>query len=308
MPVNVLLGDPSFFKHVLEELYDGVYIVDISRNILFWNKGAERITGYSADEVVNRNCADDILMHVDVEGKRLCRDGCPVQDACRSGEEREFSVFLHHREGHRIPVSAKVSPLRNREGEIVGAVEIFSDNSRLHQSMDRIKRLETQAFRDPLTLVMNRRYANTFIPMKLEEMKSLEILPPGILFIDIDHFKKFNDNYGHQIGDKVLLMVANTIVNVLREGDMVCRWGGEEFLVVLSECRGVMLERVAERIRILIESSSIVERGEQLSVTVSIGGAIARIEDTAESLVRRADELMYVSKNTGRNISTIQDK
>lgn len=307
MPLKGILSDPAFFRHVLEELYDGVYIVDINRKILFWNKGAERITGYKAEQVIGSVCSDNILMHVDSTGKRLCRDGCPIQDTFRDGKDRETSVYLHHRDGHRVPVSIRVSPLRNKEGDMVGAVEVFSDNSKLDRSIRKIRKLEKQAFRDPLTSAMNRRYTHTFISLRLNEMRSLDLAPLGLLFLDIDNFKRFNDTYGHHTGDHVLVMVSRTLRNILRSEDLVCRWGGEEFLVVLPECTPSMLKNVGERVRILIENSLFTENGETLRVTVSIGGVLARDEDTADTLVRRADELMYRSKEAGRNRVTVED-
>lgn len=306
MPVDSMLANPVFFRHVLEELYDGVYVVDTSRKILFWNKGAERITGYASEKVLGKSCADNILMHVDNRGKKLCLAGCPLHETLKDGLDREASVFLHHCDGYRVPVLIRISPLRDTEGRIIGAVEVFSDNTKLDRSMRTIRKLEKEAFRDPLTSVMNRRYGHTFISLKLHEMRSLELSPLGLLFLDIDHFKKFNDLYGHQVGDNVLVMVAGTLKNILRSEDLVCRWGGEEFVIALPESSLSMLENVAERIRILVGSSVFTENVDSIRVTVSIGGSLAMIDDSADTLVHRADQMMYRSKQGGRNMVTIE--
>ena len=306
MPVDSMLANPVFFRHVLEELYDGVYVVDTSRKILFWNKGAERITGYASEKVLGKSCADNILMHVDNRGKKLCLEGCPLHETLKDGLDREASVFLHHCDGYRVPVLIRISPLRDTEGRIIGAVEVFSDNTKLDRSMRTIRKLEKEAFRDPLTSVMNRRYGHTFISLKLHEMRSLELSPLGLLFLDIDHFKKFNDLYGHQMGDNVLVMVAGTLKNILRSEDLVCRWGGEEFVIALPESSLSMLENVAERIRILVGSSVFTENMDSIRVTVSIGGSLGRIDDSADTLVHRADQMMYRSKQGGRNMISIE--
>jgi diguanylate cyclase (GGDEF)-like protein len=119
--------------------------------------------------------------------------------------------------------------------------------------------------------------------------------------MDIDHFKKFNDTYGHNIGDQVLKMVAKTITSAVRLIDVVCRWGGEEFIVILPNMDKQTLAKIAERIRVFIEKSWITFEKENLKVTVSIGGAIATNEDTIESIIHSSDAQMYQSKNSGRN-------
>lgn len=106
-----------------------MYFVDRNRKILYWNEGACRLSGYSAQELVGRSCQDDILCHVDYEGKRLCQDGCPLSASIEDGGSHEADVFLRHKQGRRVPVNVRVQPLRGADESIVGAIEIFSDNS-----------------------------------------------------------------------------------------------------------------------------------------------------------------------------------
>ena len=119
--------------------------------------------------------------------------------------------------------------------------------------------------------------------------------------MDIDHFKRFNDAYGHKTGDDVLVMVAKSISFSLRKMDVVARWGGEEFIVILPGASRVIIKSVAERIRILIENSFLLVDEERVHVTVSIGATMSRADDTIEAIVGRADRLMYASKSGGRN-------
>jgi diguanylate cyclase (GGDEF)-like protein len=125
--------------------------------------------------------------------------------------------------------------------------------------------------------------------------------PFGIFFMDLDRFKKINDTYGHDAGDSVLKMVARTLVNSMRPGDVVCRWGGEEFLAIAQRIENPDLPIVGERIRFLVEQSFIATNHGQLRCTVSLGAAMGTKEDTVETLIRRADRLMYQSKQGGRN-------
>src|SRR5512141_2290713 len=95
--------EKDFYKDIIDNLYDGVYFVDRDRNITFWNKGAERITGYKSAAVVGRPCSDNVLNHVDAQGLELCREHCPMAACILDGKVREADVFLHHADGHRLP-------------------------------------------------------------------------------------------------------------------------------------------------------------------------------------------------------------
>jgi PAS domain S-box-containing protein len=97
---------------ILDNLFDeAVYFVDADRRISFWNRSAERLTGFTSSEVVGSRCKDDILNHVDDKGMRLCENGCPVSMVLEDGVPREARVFLHHKDGHRIPIRARILPI-----------------------------------------------------------------------------------------------------------------------------------------------------------------------------------------------------
>jgi PAS domain S-box-containing protein len=115
---------------VLDSLFDGVYIVDRERRILFWNQGAERLTGHAAADVMDRRCSEDVLNHIDAEGRLLCKGRCPLVRCIASGEELREKVYPLHKDGRRFPVETHVAPLRDRSGTIIGAVEIFHDVSK----------------------------------------------------------------------------------------------------------------------------------------------------------------------------------
>jgi diguanylate cyclase (GGDEF)-like protein len=124
--------------------------------------------------------------------------------------------------------------------------------------------------------------------------------------MDVDHFKQFNDTYGHSIGDQVLCMVAQTMRHALRATDTIGRWGGEEFIAILHDVQSENdLRAAAEKVRALAQYSRLDVAGQGLTVTVSIGGTLLLPEDTPESFIGRADKLMYRSKQAGRNRVTI---
>jgi len=290
---------------ILDNLFDGVYFVDLDRRITFWNKGAERITGYSRQEVLGRACHDNLLRHIDAEGHELCLHGCPLSETMRDGSPRESDVFLHHKFGHRVPVTVRTNPVRDKKGRIIGSVEIFNDNSNAQQMLQELEKLRSEVYRDPLTGVGNRRYAEMNLETRLHEWH-LHAIPFGVLFLDIDHFKNFNDTYGHKTGDEVLIMVSRTIAHTLRSMDVAARWGGEEFIVILPGVSLSTITSVAERIRKLTEHSFLMVQDSKLSVTLSLGGTLASHDDSPASIVARADMLMYNSKRNGRNMVTIE--
>lgn len=298
--------DSEFYKKMLENLYDGVYFVDTKRRITFWNKGAERISGFSSKEVMGSHCYNNILNHVDKEGNHLCKGGCPLHATILDGAERENEVFLQHKKGHRVPVFVRTIPIYE-EKVIIGAVEIFVDNSERLEIIHNMKKLEELAMTDELTHLPNRRYSRAFITSKLNDLRELGI-PFGLAFFDIDNFKNVNDTYGHDVGDDVLKLLAKTTVNTMRKSDLVARWGGEEFLAIFLGIDDLELGIVTEKLRFLIEHSGIrLNKEDTLRITVSIGATMAKMVDDVDSLVDRADGLMYQSKINGKNRISIEE-
>lgn len=117
-------------RELLNFIFDGIYVVDSDRNIVFWNSGAEKITGYTANEVIGRKCSDNILNHIDCDGNPICLcDACPLKRAVEMDKESRYKLYPLHRDGRRFPVSTHISPVKNNEGKIIGAIEVFRDIS-----------------------------------------------------------------------------------------------------------------------------------------------------------------------------------
>ncbi len=299
-----MFENTAIYQEVLNNLYEGVYFLDTDRTISFWNQGAERITGYVAPEVIGRPCADDILCHLDQEGSSLCQEECPAARTLKDGEAREADVFLLHKNGHRVPVRIRVAPILDAGGRIIGAVEVFADNSSPETLRQRIDLLEKLTGLDPLTQLPNRRRLEEEIQARLAETQRYG-LTFGILFADIDRFKTVNDTFGHATGDEVLKMVGNTMLNALRPFDIAGRWGGEEFLAVVVNVDMETLAGVAERMRSLVAQSRLPHEDGNITVTLSVGATLVLPGDDGEALLKRADKGLYRSKAGGRNQVTI---
>ncbi len=296
--------DKLSFEKIVEDLHDGLYFVDKNRVITYWNKAAEHISGFSAEEVVGKSCSENVLTHVDAEGNQLCSRLCPMAATIADGKSRESTIYLHHKEGHRIPVSVRVSPYYDEKGNIRGGIELFTDVSNQAANELRVKELEKLALLDNLTQLPNRHYMEKEFHARFEEMKRFGV-PYGILFLDIDHFKLFNDTYGHETGDKVLRFVAKTLVSGARPFDIYGRWGGEEFIGIIRNISAPDLENLGNRVRTLVGHSYVMHKKERLSVTISLGATLARVGESMKSLVDRADKFLYRSKEAGRNRLTL---
>lgn len=291
--------DDGIVNSLIEQLADGVYYVDRKRVILYWNRGAEEITGYVRDRTLGRSCASNLLRHVDEAGNSLCRSNCPLSATMEDGKHRTGLVYLHHADGHRVPVRVSCSPVRDAAGEVIGGVEVFHDASEQQDLLDRLTEAERVALLDPLTGLANRRMIEGLLDEHDQRREAFGVAY-GVLFVDIDHFKDVNDTWGHGVGDQVLQMVSRTLLATARGADAVARWGGEEFLVVVGGGDAATLRRVAERHRILIESAWLdLPDGGRLRVTVSIGYAIAT--GGWREAIERADGHLYAAKEGGRN-------
>jgi len=165
--------------------------------------------------------------------------------------------------------------------------------------------LRFQATHDVLTGIWNRGALLDLLHRELDRACRSQS-PTGLVILDIDHFKKVNDSYGHLVGDVVLQEVANRISRVVRLYDFVGRYGGEEFLIVLPGCGKDQLQQSAERIRIAIASMPVLAARDEISVTVSAGGAVAEPgTNTEKETLAKADAALYQAKDAGRNCIAI---
>jgi diguanylate cyclase (GGDEF)-like protein len=160
------------------------------------------------------------------------------------------------------------------------------------------------ALRDPLTDTGNRIAMDQTLQREIE-MSRRHSHPLSLLMLDIDHFKQINDTYGHSAGDEVLKAVAASIKSQLRNVDMVFRFGGEEFMILLSNTSREAAAMVGERLRFAAQAQDYVAEGKIIELTVSLGCSTLLPGESAESLLRRADSALYVAKREGRNRLTM---
>jgi diguanylate cyclase (GGDEF)-like protein/PAS domain S-box-containing protein len=281
---------------------EGVYVLDAERTIVAWNAAAEKITGWTAEDVIGRACSDELLCHVDADGYELCKGGCPVAHALADGRPRRASVQLHRRDGRLVPVDVAVVPLRLADGRQI-AIETFVDSDHAHAP-----RLRSQALLDALTGLPNRRYyARTVDEMMAERqrMPGPEPAAWGIVLVDLDGLKAINDTWGHQAGDDAIQGIATALVAIVRRSDFLARWAGDEFVVLMRKCASIDdVERLVARIR---QRAMDVALPDGTCATVSIGGALADALGTepVDVVFLRADAALRRAKQGGRNMGVV---
>lgn len=286
---------------ILDRVDDGIYMADSAKRVQFWNAAAEAITGFSRAEVIGKACGSRLLCHVDAEGKSLCETSCPLDCGNTTPTLFEGDAFLQHKLGYRIPVHMKTWPLRDPQGHVVGTVEIFHSKPVDQHHARLIEELSHLALIDDLTRLPNRLHFDIQLDRRQAELNRFG-WPFGVMMLDLDHFKRVNDTFGHQIGDQVLHLVARTLSSNCRSLDTIARWGGEEFAAIIANVREDELRKVAEKFRAMVEASGLRACADvPVSVTVSIGGAMAKPNEPAADLMKRADEMLYAAKRGGRN-------
>ncbi len=300
-----MISSSSCYEKILDYIQDGLYLVNTNNVITYWNKAAEKITGFTSEEVVGSSCSDNILVHQDWEGNSLCADLCPIALAIKD-ESPVISdeVFLHHKNGHRVPISVRITHTTDSKGRITGAAKLFSDMSNHATQIARIKYLERLSLLDSLTNLANKTYIERKLLGSFDAFKRYKTMF-GIFFIDIDSFRDFNSNHGHLVGDEVLRFVANTFTANARPFDLYGRWGGDEFIGIIHDISGNDLWMLGNRLLSLVESSFTIHDGRKVNVTVSIGATLINETDSIKSLLERADKLLFDSKTAGRNCLTI---
>lgn len=181
-----------------------------------------------------------------------------------------------------------------------GINEHFRERS--HHSMDLLQRSkDNQANSDALTGLANRRFLDQTLPQTLQQQPD-QLLPMALIMVDLDHFKYINDSFGHAEGDRVLQQVARLFRSKLRQPDIACRYGGEEFLLILPQTQLADAARVAEKIRQTVAQQRFLPQHPELVITCSFGVSLLRDSGDFEEALRQADQLLYQAKADGRNL------
>ncbi len=280
---------------VFDNLFDAVCLVDADHRIIFWNASAESLTGYRSSDMLGVSCRESGVVHLNEEGESYCLRHCPLLETDLTNEVRRAEVFVRHREGHMVPVQARMFPFRDENGRIVGAAEIFSDVSVGDEVRKHMAELESVARLDALTRLANRRHMEENVAGRLAELERYGQFF-GLIMMDVDHFGKLNDKYGREAGDDILRMLARTLILNTRPFDIVGRWEDDTFAALVGHVDEAGARASADRFRSLLEKSELPWGGSPVSVTVTTASTVANRGEKSETLIMRVERKLREAK------------
>jgi len=277
---------------VFEHTMDGVLITNADNRIVHVNDSFENITGYKEDEVLGK---DPKLLKSGIHDKHFYKR---MWDQLTQTDAWQGEITNRKKNGEIYIEWLSVNAIRNNKGEIENFIGIFSDVT--HQRKD----AQEQAYlatHDPLTGLSNRLLLNDRLEHAINHANRFNKCI-AVIFCDLDNFKPINDLYGHSAGDRILTGVAKEMKQLLRKEDTICRFGGDEFVILIEELKSFeYLERILDKIRTISERNFQID-GHDLQVGMSIGAALYPNDAaSAEALLKCADEAMYKAKKSGKN-------
>ena len=279
----------------LDSIGDGVISIDVAGNITFLNPVAESMTGWSRSEAYGRSLPE-VLRLIDGDSREPAVN--PLAMAILHNKTVGLSphCVLIRRDGHESAIEDTAAPIHDRRGQVTGAVIVFHDVSKARAMSLRMSYLAQHDF---LTELPNRMLLNDRLTQAMALAHRHQSLL-AVLFVDVDHFKRVNDSFGHAIGDQLLQSVARRLVACVRSTDTVSRFGGDEFVVLLSElARPEDAALSGDKILTALSTPHHIEQRD-LHVTVSIGISVYPGDgEDAETLLRSADAALFHAKAKG---------
>ncbi len=287
----------KYFEASLQNSTDIIFTLDNDGLILKFNKGSQIHFGYTQTEVVGKSFRS--LFVNDSDYRKI------MNALLKDGKTSDEEIPMKRKEGEIIHLNLSISEMRNPDNTIIGMVGTAKDiteKKKLEMEIwQKNKMLEKLAITDNLTNLYNSRHFFNQIGKELKRFERHPDTPFSLILIDVDHFKEFNDSYGHQQGDKALRTIGKVINTCIRNDvDSGYRYGGDEFVVILPETDSEQARLVAQRIQEQYGSYKFGETG------LSIGIAQVMTGDEEKSLIKRADEAMYSSKRSGRSRITVE--
>ncbi|MFV8819375.1 diguanylate cyclase [Haliea sp. E17] len=288
------------YRTLFEESQDVIFITDMEGRIIDVSPSCAHLLGYRRDQILAMDNIDVISAR---DSRRKLFDA-----VIERGTVVDWETHLAAKDGSAIPVSITSTRRFDEQGQQVGFqgyVRDLSDRVEAEEQRLRADQLETLATIDPLTRTFNRRYFQDAAAREIARAER-QGTPLSLVLFDIDHFKSINDRYGHVTGDKVINTIAQLVNSRIRSSDVLGRYGGEEFVILLPDTILSQAHLRSEELRQLVEDMSTESQSrEEVQVTISLGVAQWQPGEELTSLLERADRALYASKQKGRNRVTV---
>jgi diguanylate cyclase (GGDEF)-like protein/PAS domain S-box-containing protein len=281
----------------LNSIGDAVLATDVAGDVSYLNRVAEVMTGWSAKDGVGQPLAQ-VFKVIDANTRQLLAK--VVRDTIKENKitKLEHNCLLVRRDGLETPIEDSIAPIFNRDNEVTGAVIVFND---VGDARAMAQKMMDIAQHDSLTGLVNRMLLTERLTRAfgLAQRKNKKV---GLLYIDVDNFKHINDSLGHAVGDELLQMVASRLLALVRATDTVCRQGGDEFVILLTEIEHYNYAgKVADKLISAFASPHIIQNHE-LHITLSIGISVFPTDcNNVETAYQHADLAMYQAKKLGKN-------
>ena len=296
------LHDEALHKMLLDELDQGVCIVNRESRILYWNRAAERISGFLGHEVAGQAIRGDLLLHGANYQPALGEEHSATLVEAQAGKPVAEMALLLHREGHRILVRLQSYPIHDSNGEALGALDLFQE---IKAAGERgIREYEACGCSDPSTCCAKRHYGELVVLHALETLNMFGV-SFGWLRVGLDGAGDLDRTFGHGMVEAAVKMVAAALDRNLGSHDVLTRWDQSELRVLINRCSHSELAAAAERLCLFVRASTLEWWGDRLHVTVSMGGAASEPGDTLDSLEARASDAFEGCRAAGGNRAAV---
>jgi len=283
----VLLDDPYVFRAVVDTLQMGICLTDCQRRFVYWNRGAEQISGFMRHEVLGRKGTESGICHYNAAGTQLGDDESPLAESIRDGKRLESQLYLRHKAGHQVPVKIWTVPIRDEANLIIGAAESFQFNDTLSAQSRHHSTLAAHGCLDFVTGLPSHNLTQSRLRESLALFSEYH-LPFGVLCVQLEDLSQFESAHSSEAMHAILHVSAQTIAHVLDATTFLGRWAEHQFLAVIPECDRVELEKLRREVHRAVNCGGIQWWGDPLSVRASVGWAMAELNDTMDSLLTRA--------------------
>jgi diguanylate cyclase (GGDEF)-like protein len=296
------------YAHFSKVMLDAFAVVDITGKIKKANPMLGQITGIKSRQLIKLNSFDDSLS-LSINGEKLSVGQILDHDTPTRFDEVTGEI---ENSDQSLNLIIGYYPFFNEDNtKKLGGFILIRDVTAETNLQGQYKEKAEQSITDPLTGLFTRGYFEEYLSGQVDRMlatKESERYQISLIMCDIDFFKKINDGYSHQHGDHIIKTVSSIMKNTYRKTDVCCRYGGEEFLVILPACDLKDASISAEKFRTAIESAYMEFNGDHIPVTLSCGVATLDLENESyEEALARADQALYHSKHNGRNLVSVNE-